>query len=269
MPPSHEISSPESTFYQIESVVDHHPHHRECSDMMMIAACKSPASVATTSLLRPHEHDIEEGDGIDQNEEPSATIAATATTTALPQHHHYHQPRKQPSKASQQQNSNNNSNTKRRHTRGRKKTAQQRRRVRFNPDVEVRDTIHVNDITDNEYFDYWLCDADYQLITEMAEITVELIELGEAEDLDAQLCFRGLREKTRHEEHEYRLRHHHIVSLVLDEQDFQVSRMIYDPEYIAQLYKQHSKDSAMRARFRGEKDRFEAYHSRTNLYDCV
>uniref|UniRef100_A0A7R9ZPG0 Uncharacterized protein n=1 Tax=Craspedostauros australis TaxID=1486917 RepID=A0A7R9ZPG0_9STRA len=148
-----------------------------------------------------------------------------------------------------------------------------RKSVRFAEHNEVHDTLHVNDFTDVEFSSSWLSDVDFQIITEMARITIELIELGESEDASPQLCFRGLRSRTWFAEEKLRRRHQNLVAVVLEEQDFQASRAICDHEYIAELCSMHTKDSVLRARARAEQDHCDAIQEpnscRTNMKHFV
>ena len=91
-------------------------------------------------------------------------------------------------------------------------------KVTFNECVDVRETIHVNDFTDEEYQLYWISPSEQDVILNMADITAELMTIGAIED-DEHICFRGLEGKTPEGNQEYSDMYLNLVEALIIEQE--------------------------------------------------
>jgi hypothetical protein len=112
-----------------------------------------------------------------------------------------------------------------------------RRRVTFSDTVQVVETIHVNDFSDEEYSLYWISHDEQDVILNMADVTAELMSIGACED-DEHICFRGLEGKTPEANQEYSDKYINLIDAILyeQEQDRISGREMIDHERIAQLY---------------------------------
>jgi hypothetical protein len=105
--------------------------------------------------------------------------------------------------------------------------------VTFNDDVVIEETLHVNDFTEEEYRSYWFTTEECNIIIDMIEITVELMEVGQEEDDDTNICYRGLESRTAEGNTYYNTVYEYTVLSVLDEQDNQRHHGLVDEERLA------------------------------------
>lgn len=71
-----------------------------------------------------------------------------------------------------------------------------RKVVSFDEMVRVRETLHINDFSVEEYSRCWITNDEQQVIHSMADITTELMVMGMVEDDGIGICYRGLECKT-------------------------------------------------------------------------
>ncbi|KAG7368076.1 hypothetical protein IV203_030819 [Nitzschia inconspicua] len=113
-------------------------------------------------------------------------------------------------------------------------------RVSFNDNVHVRETIHLNDFSDEEYAMYWITSEEQDVILNMANIIVELLGMGVAEDGE-HICYRGLEDKTEQASQAYSEMYLSLVEAILQEQDQSRSATpdgVLDHDRIAALYQE-------------------------------
>jgi hypothetical protein len=174
---------------------------------------KSPVSSPTTKLQRHRPFEVE-------NDTETTTSSTSPTTTT-----------------SQDKSSTTTTTTT-------TTASTSHRRVSFNEYVNVKETIHVNDFTDEEYQLYWMSHSEQDVILNMADITAELMTIGAVED-DEHICFRGLEGKTPEGNQEYSDMYLHLVEALIIEQE-QCKTMMSHPqlqvvdvhEHIASLYRE-------------------------------
>ena len=133
-----------------------------------------------------------------------------------------------------------------------------RRSVSFDENVEIWEALHVNDFTDEEYESYWFSPEECNTIVDMIEITVQLMELGQDEGTDPNVCFRGLETRTAEGNAYYDTIYVDTVASVLDEQDYQRKKGWVDVERIALVCQEQSQAGKDYARLRAQDDCFEA-----------
>jgi hypothetical protein len=137
-------------------------------------------------------------------------------------------------------------------------TTTTRRTVSFNENVDVKETIHVNDFTDEEYQLYWISHSEQDVIMNMAEITTELMAIGAFED-EEHICFRGLEGKTPEATLEYSDMYLNLVEALIYEQELcrasPDGRINY--EHIAALYGEWTQTCKEIAWHRGQLDEHE------------
>lgn len=105
--------------------------------------------------------------------------------------------------------------------------------VTFSEEVLVEETLHANNFTNEEYLSYWVSDEERNVILDMIEITVQLMELGQEEDEDANICYRGLETRTAQGNTYYDTMYQGTILSVLYEQDSQREHGFLDEERIA------------------------------------
>jgi hypothetical protein len=103
-------------------------------------------------------------------------------------------------------------------------------------------------MTDEEKEAVWYTENDSKIILGMAKVTVRMMMKGECPTDDVDYCSRGLEGKTpagarRRQENKFRCR-----SALLQEQEMQREEGVFDPDYLAQVSREHSKDVCIQAR---------------------
>mmetsp|Transcript_29526 Transcript_29526/g.71303 ORF Transcript_29526/g.71303 Transcript_29526/m.71303 type:complete len:443 (-) Transcript_29526:63-1391(-) len=108
---------------------------------------------------------------------------------------------------------NNNTRRRRRDTSATKKSVTfPRQRAEL---LKVRETICLDDFSDEEYRSYWMSDAEQAMILDMVDMTTALWSMGAKEDLENHICYRGLEGKSEEAVEEYTERYLDLVSGIL------------------------------------------------------
>jgi hypothetical protein len=133
---------------------------------------------------------------------------------------------------------------------------QRKRRVFFSDSVETREIPHLDDLSNEDVLAAWWTANDYLVIRKMISLTVRMIMNGSkfVED-DGDFCERGLEVRTKAGA---RARHLMIkqraIETVLKAQDYQRQEGFSDPEYIAEIYSEYTRDSSEESHFAGLSD---------------
>mmetsp|Transcript_10842 Transcript_10842/g.19451 ORF Transcript_10842/g.19451 Transcript_10842/m.19451 type:complete len:249 (+) Transcript_10842:147-893(+) len=139
-------------------------------------------------------------------------------------------------------------------------TTKRKQTVRFCEVVEVRETLHINEMTDDEHELYWISHHEQDVILNMADITTELMSIGAYEDGE-HICFRGLEGKTPEANQEYSDKYLNLVEAVVYEQEHSRSSAedgSIDHERIAALYRDWTQACKDIAWYRAQLDELEA-----------
>lgn len=110
------------------------------------------------------------------------------------------------------------------------------RRVSFNPDVYVQETLHINDFYEEEISNAYWSKSDYQMMKKNMAITVRQLELGTYSGDSDQQCLRGLEYRHRKGSQLRMLNKLSGLASVLDEQERQRIHGEEDDEKIANIY---------------------------------
>ena len=130
-----------------------------------------------------------------------------------------------------------------------------KKKVQWAKRVRIKEIRHLNDFTDAEMDELWMCMADYQMIKTVVKTTVTMMMNGEEiskEDVD--FCTRGLESRTKAGSRirsRYKLR---ARSAVLNEQDLQRDEGFFDQEFVAMASMDESLVCRDDARKRGLQD---------------
>jgi hypothetical protein len=136
--------------------------------------------------------------------------------------------------------------------------------VAFCDEVAVKETIHVNDFTDEEYYLYWVTHVEQSVMSDMTDITTELMSIGAKEDGE-HICFRGLEGKTQEATQEYTDKYMDIVYSVMQEQEYRLQDGSVDHVRIAELYREWTKPCKEIALQRARMDEDEVLENHSDL----
>jgi hypothetical protein len=125
------------------------------------------------------------------------------------------------------------------------------RNVKFNNTVRVRETIHMNDYSDDEIRRSWYTKIELKRIKEDLQTTAHLIQSRELEDSD---CWRGLESRIGERAERRNKIISYAIRVVLWEQEQQSRKRINDAFAIAEAYLPVSKVSAVMAHNIGLQD---------------
>lgn len=128
------------------------------------------------------------------------------------------------------------------------------RRIRFNSRVAVKETIHVNEYTDEEIFRAWYRKADFSKMKTSYAYIVQLLAAGRYQGDTDDMTSRGL--EYRHREGAMKRKANKLNALyaVLDEQERQWSSGYENDETLRNVYLQHSTHCRHNAHAMGQKD---------------
>ena len=110
-----------------------------------------------------------------------------------------------------------------------------KRSVSFHGRVRCRNSIHLNDFSDDEIDACWYSDTEYSNMEEEIRFLSTLIDQGQLELEDSSYCLRGAESHTALQSsrrHEVKLA---VVGEVIREQALQWAEGSSDPEYIAHV----------------------------------
>jgi hypothetical protein len=140
-----------------------------------------------------------------------------------------------------------------------------RRKVTWNPTVDGRSVLHINDFTGEEVEATWFHTHDFEAIRTDIKLAVALIERGDLPQDTLQYTKRGLEYRT---EVGAQLRADNKTvarDAVLDEQDDQWDAGIFDSETLSRIYISRSCHCQVEARQQGLQDESDVHelHTRT------
>ncbi|KAI2514276.1 hypothetical protein MHU86_169 [Fragilaria crotonensis] len=115
-------------------------------------------------------------------------------------------------------------------------TQHSRKRVRFFPVVTARETLHVNDYSEDEVAMVWYTPDDFALMRKDRKETLALINSGKYSGDDAHRCARGLEWASRSGASERRRNKRSGWLAVLEEQAIQKMVDNFDSQTIAMAY---------------------------------
>ena len=121
----------------------------------------------------------------------------------------------------------------------------QKRRVSFNERVVVYKHIHINDMTQQELKNTWLCRKECQDIKADCLQSVQMMMSENSNTENSVICTRGLR--TPEAARLRQLRKYQALDAVLGEQDYQQINGIDDIESLARVYSKYSEECAISA----------------------
>lgn len=128
------------------------------------------------------------------------------------------------------------------------------RRIRFNTRVAVKETIHVNEYTDEELFLTWYRKSDFSKMKTSYAYIVQLLGAGRYQGDTDEMTSRGL--EYRHREGAMKRKANKLNALyaVLDEQERQWSSGYESDETLRNIYLQHSTHCRHAAHAMGQRD---------------
>jgi hypothetical protein len=140
------------------------------------------------------------------------------------------------------------------------KSRKREKLVQFFPIVEMHETLHVNDYTDEEVAVVWYSERDFAYMGADPRLVLELFECGvyPGDDDDQQLCLRGLEGRTKQGARERRYNKGLGRTAVLREQSLQECDSRHDPEAIAREYALATKHCSAAALEVGRMDEWHA-----------
>ena len=128
-----------------------------------------------------------------------------------------------------------------------------KRSASFSPHVRVKRTLHINNYSDDEVEATWYGDSDFQRIHDEINYTVDLIEKSEHIDT-SKYCTRGLEFRTRAGAQQRRRNKIDARNATLDEQDFQWTEGLNDPDMLSKVYQRKSHTCLVAAHMAGLMD---------------
>jgi hypothetical protein len=109
--------------------------------------------------------------------------------------------------------------------------------VTFSQDVRIKRTLHKNNYTDEEFQSCWFNDTELRRCQNEMRVVVAMVEQGFEIDED-KYCLQGLEFQTERGA-ALRMRSKlESMNAVLDEQDWQTTEGVFDPEKLAMVYQQ-------------------------------
>jgi hypothetical protein len=133
------------------------------------------------------------------------------------------------------------------------------RKVTFNPQVIVTEIMHKRYLSSKTFKKIWMTLEEYESIMTHMKKTIRMITRGECiDEEDDHYCVRGLEAKTR-EGHKQRIQNRQSVKrAVFRQQEVQYHEGICNPEFIADVSRAKSANSAHEARDLAMQDSKEA-----------
>lgn len=134
--------------------------------------------------------------------------------------------------------------------------SEERKSIRWNHRVEKKRHHRLQDLSDEEKEAVWYTESDTKIILAMAKVTVKMMMKGEPCD-DVDYCSRGLEGKTPTGSKQRQKNKLKVRKALLLEQEMQREEGVHDPEYLAQVSINYSKDvcaEAHNAAVRDEED---------------
>lgn len=141
-------------------------------------------------------------------------------------------------------------------TRTTSKRRKGKRSVSFSPSALVRETIHINHYTNDEIAVCWYDDVELKKIKVDIKTTTLLLMNSDYLNLNIndRRCSRGLDSYTETGQASKRQNREDVIDAVLDEQDFQKDECNTDPEMIADVYFDKTRQSQAMVRVMGLSD---------------
>ena len=145
-------------------------------------------------------------------------------------------------------------------------TATKRRKaVSFAPMIQCKETHHISDMSVEDVVATWWTPNDYHVIRKMVALTVKLISCGSKfGDDDTDFCERGLEIRTKDGARTRHTNKRKAISVVLEAQEFQIREGFTDPEYIAELYSEYTRNSNKESHEIGLKDEIYVFAGRVH-----
>jgi hypothetical protein len=117
-----------------------------------------------------------------------------------------------------------------------KRSRKDDRRIRFNDDVSVQETIHINDLSQSEIASTWYSTYEYKQIKEGVNSIVVAVNSGIYEGDSDTDCLRGLERRLKKNSIKRQKIRMYGMMVVLEEQEEQAISGNYNPNVIAKAY---------------------------------
>lgn len=127
--------------------------------------------------------------------------------------------------------------------------------VTFYETVEVRDSLHLADMTSKEINKAWYCRGDYTAFKRCMAEDVRAMTCGKP--LGPEFSRRGLEYRTREGSNRRKANKTNSINAVLDEQDLQMAVSCICPKTLRLVYLEHSAHCATNASLLGKTDELE------------
>ncbi len=137
----------------------------------------------------------------------------------------------------------------------------QTRRVSFSKKVNVKETLHINDMSDKVRNRYWLTEEEQSDIKNHCLLIIQKMKSHD-QDIDTEdceFCTRGLESRTRQGRDERSRRKYAVRRAVLLQEKLQRDEGIYDPDFIAAVGALKTKESVNLAYVLARRDAEEAW----------
>ena len=128
--------------------------------------------------------------------------------------------------------------------------------VQFYKIIDIRSTIHINDMTDEEIARAWYSHGEMKSIKRTMTSEVNSMTLGEP-IMGADHTTRGLEFRTREGRERKKTNRFVSINAVLDEQDIQFMRCYNDPNGLRKVYSGHSRRCLSESQALGKADQIE------------
>jgi hypothetical protein len=126
------------------------------------------------------------------------------------------------------------------------------RSVSFSPYASLRETIHIDNYTNEEISACWYDSVELKMVKVDNKNT--LLLMANVFFINDRICSRGLESYTQTGQASKRQHREDAIDAAIDEQDFQMDEGITDPEMIAEAYFERTRQSQAMARVMGLSD---------------
>jgi hypothetical protein len=121
-------------------------------------------------------------------------------------------------------------------TKTQKRSRKDDRRIRFNDSVRIQETIHINNLSNEEIASTWYSEYEYKQIKEGVNSLVAAVKSGKYEGDSDKDCLRGLERRLKKNSLRRQKIKMYGMMVVLGEQEEQVITGKYDENIIAKAY---------------------------------
>eukprot|EP00339_Tiarina_fusa_P015516 CAMPEP_0117003402 /NCGR_PEP_ID=MMETSP0472-20121206/4729_1 /TAXON_ID=693140 ORGANISM="Tiarina fusus, Strain LIS" /NCGR_SAMPLE_ID=MMETSP0472 /ASSEMBLY_ACC=CAM_ASM_000603 /LENGTH=208 /DNA_ID=CAMNT_0004704029 /DNA_START=87 /DNA_END=713 /DNA_ORIENTATION=+ len=132
------------------------------------------------------------------------------------------------------------------------------RRVGFTPLVRVIKVLHLNDFGGDEIDACYYKKSDFERIKADLKLTVRLMQLGKLEEDSLDYCRRGTEYRSPEGARRRARNKEAARDALLDEQDLQWDNFVFDPDVLASVYHEASRECGLEASRLGLRDEDEA-----------